>query len=31
LYRVWVMGFGSADEAKDFMHEHNISGFLIRP
>jgi len=31
LYRVWVMGFGSADEARDFMREHNISGFLIRP
>jgi len=31
LYRVWVMGFGSADEAKDFMREHDISGFLIRP
>ena len=31
LYRVWVMGFGSADEAKDFMREHSISGFLIRP
>ncbi|WP_457607632.1 septal ring lytic transglycosylase RlpA family protein [Nitratifractor sp.] len=32
LYRVWVMGFGSADEAKDFIENHNIrGGFLIRP
>ncbi len=31
LYRVWVMGFGSADEAMDFIHDRGISGFLIRP
>ena len=32
LYRVWVMGFGSADEAMDFIHDHDIGGgFLIRP
>jgi len=31
LYRVWVMGFGSADEAKDFIRDHNIPGaFLVR-
>ncbi len=32
LYRVWVMGFGSDDEAKDFISDHGIQGgFLIRP
>jgi len=32
LYRVWVMGFDTADEAKDFIRDHGISGgFLIRP
>jgi rare lipoprotein A len=32
LYRVWVMGFGSADEANDFIRTHAISGgFLVRP
>ncbi len=32
LYRVWVMGFGSADEAMDFIKDHSITGgFLIRP
>jgi len=32
LYRVWVTGFGSADEAKDFVGSHGIQGgFLIRP
>ncbi len=31
LYRVWVMGFGSEEEAKDFIYDHNIEGgFLIR-
>ena len=31
LYRVWVMGFGSADEARDFIREQGISGaFLVR-
>ena len=32
LYRVWVTGFGSADEARDFVSSHGIQGgFLIRP
>jgi len=32
LYRVWVMGFGSDGEAKDFIRDHDIAGgFLIRP
>ena len=32
LYRVWVMGFGSAEEAKDFIADRGIEGgFLIRP
>ncbi|NPA76002.1 MAG: septal ring lytic transglycosylase RlpA family protein [Euryarchaeota archaeon] len=32
LYRVWVMGFDTADEAKDFIRDYGISGgFLIRP
>jgi rare lipoprotein A len=31
LYRVWVMGFGSAEEARDFIAEHGIPGaFLVR-
>jgi rare lipoprotein A len=31
LYRVWVMGFGSADEANDFIRDHAIAGgFLVR-
>jgi rare lipoprotein A len=31
LYRVWVMGFRSADEARDFIAEHGIPGaFLVR-
>jgi rare lipoprotein A len=31
LYRVFVMGFGTDSEAKDFISEHNIQGgFLIR-
>jgi len=31
LYRVWVMGFGSADEARDFIREHAVPGaFLVR-
>ncbi len=31
LYRVWVMGFGSDAEAKDFISDNNIQGgFLIR-
>lgn len=32
LYRVWVTGFDSADEARDFIATHHIEGgFLIRP
>jgi len=32
LYRVWVMGFGSDGEAKDFVSDHGIQGaLLIRP
>ncbi len=32
LYRVWVMGFGSADEAMDFIKDNSVrGGFLIRP
>jgi len=31
LYRVWIMGFGSDAEARDFMSDHSIKGgFLIR-
>jgi rare lipoprotein A len=31
LYRVWVMGFGSRDEALDFIDYHDIDGgFIIR-
>jgi rare lipoprotein A len=31
LYRVWVMGFGSADEARDFIRDQAIPGaFLVR-
>jgi len=31
LYRVWVMGFGTDSEAKDFINDNNIQGgFLIR-
>jgi rare lipoprotein A len=32
LYRVWVMGFGSEDEARDFIRTNAVEGgFLIRP
>ena len=32
LYRVWVMGFGSEEEARDFIDTYDITGgFLIRP
>ncbi len=31
LYRVWMTGFNSADEANDFKDTHGINGFLIRP
>jgi len=31
LYRVWIMGFGSDDEANDFIRDNDIAGgFLIR-
>lgn len=31
LYRVWIMGFASEDEARDYINEQGISGgFLIR-
>jgi rare lipoprotein A len=31
LYRVWVMGFGSEDEAMDFIRDHGVAGgFLVR-
>ncbi len=31
LYRVWIMGFASEDEARDYIRERGISGgFLIR-
>lgn len=32
LYRVWVTGFGSADEARDYISTYEINGgVLIRP
>jgi rare lipoprotein A len=32
LYRVWLVGFGSEDEAKAFIEENGIDGsFVIRP
>jgi len=32
LYRVWVMGFGSEEEARDFIRDNAVEGgFLIRP
>ena len=31
LYRVWLMGFGSEDEARDFKDSHSLSGaFIVR-
>ena len=31
LYRVWLMGFGSEQEARDFKYNHNLAGaFTIR-
>lgn len=31
LYRVWLMGFGSEQEARDFKYNHNLSGaFIVR-
>lgn len=31
IYRVWVMGFGSENEARDFIDDHDINGaFLVR-
>ena len=31
LYRVWLMGFGSEQEARDFKNSHNLAGaFIVR-
>ncbi len=31
LYRVWLMGFGSEDEARDFKNTHDLAGaFIVR-
>ena len=31
LYRIWLMGFGSEQEARDFKQSHNLAGaFIIR-
>ena len=31
LYRVWLMGFGSEDEARDFKNSHDLEGaFIVR-
>jgi rare lipoprotein A len=31
LYRVWLMGFGSEQEARDFKDSHNLAGaFIVR-
>jgi rare lipoprotein A len=31
LYRVWLMGFASEDEARDFKNTHNMPGaFIVR-
>lgn len=31
LYRVWLMGFGSEDEARDFKDSHDLEGaFIVR-
>ena len=31
LYRVWVMGFGSEDEARDFKNSNDLAGaFIVR-
>jgi len=31
IYRVWVMGFGSENEARDFIDDYDINGaFLVR-
>lgn len=31
LYRVWVMGFGSEEEARDFKNSHDLAGaFIVR-
>ena len=30
LHRVWVMGFGSKEEAQDFISDNGISGSIIR-
>ena len=31
LYRVWLMGFGSEQEARDFKGSHDLAGaFIVR-
>ena len=31
LYRVWLMGFGSEEEARDFKNSHDLAGaFIVR-
>lgn len=31
LYRVWLMGFGSQEEARDFKNSHDLAGaFIVR-
>ncbi|MBN2767786.1 MAG: septal ring lytic transglycosylase RlpA family protein [Campylobacterales bacterium] len=31
IYRVWIMGFGSEEEARDFIEDNNLVGaFLVR-
>ena len=31
LYRVWLMGFGSEEEARDFKNSHDLVGaFIVR-
>jgi len=31
LYRVWLMGFGSEDEARDFKNSNDLEGaFIVR-
>ena len=30
LYRIWLMGFGSEQEARDFKNSHNLAGAIVR-
>jgi len=31
MYRVWLMGFGSEQEARDFKNSHSLEGaFIVR-